>query len=63
MTDSNSRPYASKSDAELAAMEQDKSLPIDAWMAVEAERLLRSRAREGGAVPPPAARHHAQVLI
>lgn len=51
MTDSNARPYASKSDAELAAMEQDKSLTIDAWMEVEAERGRRAKAK--GAPTPP----------
>lgn len=43
MTDDN--PLASKSDAELAAMEQDRSLPIDQWMAVEAERGRRRKAQ------------------
>lgn len=59
----NPGPYASKSDAELAAMEQDKSLPIDQWMEVEAERGRRAKARrvEGAprlassAAPPPQA--------
>ena len=45
MTDNNPRPYASKSEAELAAMEQDKSLPIEAWMEVEAERGRRAKAK------------------
>ncbi len=61
MTDS--RPYADKTDAELAAMEQDRALPIEAWMAVEAERGLRAReakaaakgaARPAATEPPPA---------
>jgi hypothetical protein len=47
MTDP-SRPLASKSDAELHAMEQDKSLPISQWTEVEAE--LGRRAKQ----PPPA---------
>jgi hypothetical protein len=51
MTDSNSRPYASKSDAELAAMEQDKSLSIEAWMEVEAERGRRAKSKT--TVTPP----------
>ena len=59
MTDTNQRPYASKSDAELAAMEQDKSLPIDAWMEVEAERGRRAKAakerRAAGGSPRPEA--------
>ena len=55
MTDRDARPYASKSDAELTAMEQDKSLPIEAWMEVEAERLRRSRERGAGGAPPAAA--------
>ena len=55
MTDKDARPYASKSDAELAAMEQDKSLPIEAWMQVEAERGRRSRERGAGGVSPAAA--------
>lgn len=55
MTDKDARPYASKSDAELAAMEQDKSLPIEAWMQVEAERGRRSRERGAGGASPAAA--------
>jgi hypothetical protein len=63
MTDSNSRPYAQKSDAELAAMEQDKSLSIEAWMEVEAERGRRAKAKGPASAPrapapaaaPPAA--------
>ena len=43
----------SKTDAELAAMEQDKSLPIDQWMAVEAERGRR-RKQQPPKAPPPA---------
>jgi len=54
MTDTNQRPYASKSDAELAAMEQDKSLPIDAWMEVEAERGRRAKERKAGGAQPAA---------
>ena len=55
MTDSNSNPYGSKSDAELAAMEQDKSLPIDVWMEVEVERGRRARAKGGSGPAAPAA--------
>ncbi|MEP6731196.1 MAG: SHOCT domain-containing protein [bacterium] len=44
MTGETPSPYAAKSDAELAAMEQDKSLPIDVWMEVEAERGRRRKA-------------------
>ena len=55
MTDMDARPYASKSDAELAAMEQDKSLPIEVWMQVEAERGQRSRERGAGGASPAAA--------
>lgn len=51
MTDKD-RPYSAKSDEELAAMEHDKSLPIDVWMAVEAERGRRAR----GAPRDPAPR-------
>ena len=51
MMDSNPGPYASKSDVELAAMEQDKSLPIDAWMEVEAERGRRTKAQGPRATP------------
>jgi hypothetical protein len=54
MTDTNQSPFASKSDAELAAMEQDKSLPIDAWMEVEAERGRRAKAKKAGGAPPAA---------
>jgi hypothetical protein len=54
MTDTNQRPYASKSDAELAAMEQDKSLPIDAWMEVEAERGRRAKAKKAAGTQPAA---------
>lgn len=50
MTD-NDRPYAAKSDEELAAMEHDKSLPIDVWMAVEAERGRRAKGAPREAVP------------
>lgn len=49
MTDPN--PFAGKSDDELMALEQDRTLPIDQWMAVEAERGRRASARaaEAGA--------------
>jgi hypothetical protein len=39
-----SRPYASKSDEELAALEQDRALPLDQWTEVERERGRRARA-------------------
>jgi hypothetical protein len=54
MTDTNQSPYASKSDAELAAMEQDKSLPINAWMEVEAERGRRAKAKKAAGGQPAA---------
>ena len=48
----------SKSDEELADLEIDKSLPIDAWMAVERERGRREEKRrreaERARVTPPA---------
>ena len=47
-------PFATKSDEELAAMEQDKSLPMDQWMAVEAERGRRLKG-SGSAAPAAAA--------
>ena len=47
MTNAN-RPYATKSDAELAAMEQDKSLPLDQWTEVERERGLRETSAVAG---------------
>src|SRR5215217_3078739 len=53
MADSNS--LASKTDAELAAMEQDKSLPIDLWMEVEAERGRRRKTAKGQPAAAPAA--------
>ena len=50
------------SDEELAALEQDKSLPLNAWMAVEAERGRREARKPGAATAtapqddaPPAA--------
>lgn len=46
-------PFATKSDEELAAMEQDKSLPMDQWMAVEAERGRRLKG-SGSAAPAAA---------
>ena len=48
----DARLFATKSDEELAAMEQDKSLPMDQWMAVEAER---GRRLKGSASAAPAA--------
>lgn len=47
MTDA--QPYANKTDAELAAMEQDKALPIEDWMAVEAERGRRAKGAKAAA--------------
>ncbi|MDQ2665176.1 MAG: PH domain-containing protein [Gemmatimonadota bacterium] len=48
--------FASKSDEELHALEQDRNLPIDEWMAVEAERGRRERERQpGAAAATPAA--------
>ncbi len=43
MADTHDTRYASMSDAELAALEMDKSLPLDDWMAVEAERGRRAK--------------------
>lgn len=51
MTERNPNPYASKSDAELAALEQDKSLSINEWMEVEAERGRRAKAPKAAAAP------------
>lgn len=51
MTDA--RPYADKTDAELAAMEQDKALPIEQWMAVEAERGHRAKEAKAAARGAP----------
>ena len=61
MTESNPGPYASKSDAELAALEQDKSLSIDAWMEVEAERGRRAKAQSPRAATRPQASAPAQT--
>ena len=44
--------YASKTDEELHALEQDRTLPIDEWMAVEAERGRREKARQQSAPAP-----------
>ena len=49
MTDPT-RPFATKSDAELAALEQDRTLPLDQWTEVERERGLRNK--EAGTAPP-----------
>ena len=49
MADNHDTRYASVSDEELAALEQDKSLPLDAWMAVEAERGRREARKPGNA--------------
>ena len=49
--------FTSKSDAELAALEQDRSLPIDQWTEIEAElgrREQRRRAASGGTASSPA---------
>jgi Short C-terminal domain/Bacterial PH domain len=52
MTD-QSRPLASKSDAELHAM-QDKSLPVDQWTQVEAELGRRAQSQAASPSTPPA---------
>lgn len=52
MADNEAR-FASMSDAELHALEQDRNLPIDEWMAVEAERGRREKTRPQGAAPAP----------
>ncbi len=59
----DARPFAAKSDEELAAMEQDKSLPMDQWMAVEAERGRRLKGSTGAtpAAAAPRAGEDAQV--
>ena len=54
MSDDEQRPYAANSDDELMAMEQDRSLPMDVWTAVEAERGRRARTSAASA-PSPAA--------
>lgn len=60
----------SKSDEELLAMEQDSSLPIDVWTAVEAERGRRQRGRADGSpaatfssIVPPAAPQAAELRL
>ena len=53
MPDNHDTRYASVSDEELAALEQDKSLPLDAWMAVEAERGRREARKPGSPAAPP----------
>ena len=50
MSEHQPRPYASMSDDQLMAMEQDRSLPMDVWTAVEAERGRRAGA---SAARPP----------
>ena len=58
MPDNIDPRYSSKSDEELHALEQDRNLPIDEWMAVEAERGRREKARQprtAAASPTPAA--------
>ncbi|MEO6525503.1 MAG: hypothetical protein ABIP93_02650 [Gemmatimonadaceae bacterium] len=45
MAEHDPRTLASKTDEELAALELDKSLPIDVWMAVEKERGRREERR------------------
>ena len=45
----DSKSLASKTDEELAALELDKSLPIDDWMAVEKERGRREERRRAEA--------------
>lgn len=50
MSETHDSRYASLSDDELLALEQDRSLPTDAWTAVEAERGRREeKRRQGGA--------------
>jgi hypothetical protein len=49
MADQNDSRFASKSDEELHALEQDRNLPIDEWMAVESERGRREKSRQQGA--------------
>lgn len=49
MADNIDPRFASKSDEELHALEQDRNLPIDEWMAVEAERGRREKERPRGA--------------
>ena len=48
MPETHDSRYASLSDDELLALEQDRSLPTDAWMAVEAERGRRDEKRKQG---------------
>ena len=57
MADNIDPRFASKSDEELHALEQDRNLPIDQWMAVEAERGRREKGRQYGdaAATAPAA--------
>jgi hypothetical protein len=57
--------WASKSDEELAALEQDRSLPIDQWMAVEAERGRRAKQRKQStnSAPAPAAASAASASL
>lgn len=50
MAENHDARYASASDEELAALEHDKSLPIDAWIAVEAERGRREGKKPRGDV-------------
>lgn len=59
MTEKDARPYADKTDAELAALEQDRSLSMDAWMAVEAERGRREQARKQSTDRPATAQPRA----
>jgi hypothetical protein len=49
LPDIDPQSLASKSDEELAALELDKSLPIDMWMAVEKERGRREERRRAEA--------------
>ena len=48
MPETHDSRYASLSDDELLALEQDQSLPTDAWTAVEAERGRREEKRRRG---------------
>ena len=53
MADNHDTRYASVSDEELVALEQDKSLPLADWTAVEAERGRRARRQPAAATPQP----------
>ena len=62
MTEPDTNALTGMSDDELLALEQDRSLPIDRWMAVEAERGRReAAARPDGAGGPPPEQRGARV--